>query len=121
MAVRFLDYGMVNFSVFQLSLKWTNSPILAEPKLMGALGNNILVRFLTNDDATQAERVYRLFRQAEANREVFFVLVVLELFWVLESAYGIARQEILDAVDALMQVPVLTFDSKVGDVVQYQQ
>ncbi|RDD29235.1 VapC toxin family PIN domain ribonuclease, partial [Prosthecochloris sp. ZM] len=31
---------------------------------MRALDTNILVRFLTNDDATQAERVYRLFRQA---------------------------------------------------------
>jgi len=81
---------------------------------MRALDTNILVRFLTNDDTTQAERVYRLFREAEERREVFIVPVpvVLELFWVLESAYGIARQEILDAVDALMQVPVLEFDAQ---------
>ncbi len=81
---------------------------------MRALDTNILVRFLTKDDSGQAERVYRLFRQAEESREVFIVPVpvVLELFWVLESAYGIARQEILDAVDALMQLPVLEFDAQ---------
>jgi len=81
---------------------------------MRALDTNILVRFLTNDDSGQAKRVYRLFREAEERREVFIVPVpvVLELFWVLESAYGIARQEILDAVDDLMQVPMLEFDAQ---------
>lgn len=81
---------------------------------MKALDTNILVRFLTKDDSNQAQRVYRLFRQAEESREVFIVPVpvVLELFWVLESAYGIARQEVLDAVDALMQLPVLEFDAQ---------
>ncbi len=81
---------------------------------MKALDTNILVRFLTNDDSGQAQRVYRLFRQAEESREIFIVPVpvVLELFWVLESAYGIARQEILDALDALLQLPVLEFDAQ---------
>jgi len=48
---------------------------------MKALDTNILVRFLTNDDAVQAKKVYQLFKNAEAKREHFFVplLVVLEL------------------------------------------
>lgn len=81
---------------------------------MRALDTNILVRFLTNDDSGQAKLVYRLFRQAEESREIFIVPVpvVLELFWVLESAYGIARKEILDALDAMLQLPVLEFDAR---------
>ena len=81
---------------------------------MRALDTNSLVRFLTNDDSGQAKLVYRLFRQAEESREIFIVPVpvVLELFWVLESAYGIARKEILDALDAMLQLPVLEFDTR---------
>lgn len=81
---------------------------------MRALDTNILVRFLTNDDSGQAKLVYRLFRQAEESREIFIVPVpvVLELFWVLDSAYGIPRKEILDAFDALLQLPVLEFDAQ---------
>ena len=60
---------------------------------MKALDTKILVRFLTKDDGAQAESVYRLFKTAEKNKEVFFVpvLVALELLWVLGSAYGISR------------------------------
>ena len=81
---------------------------------MKALDTNILVRFLTKDDGAQAERVYRLFKTAEENKEVFFVpvLVVLELLWVLESAYDISQQDILDAFDELLLLPVLEFDAQ---------
>ncbi len=81
---------------------------------MRALDTNILVRFLMNDDRRQAEKVYRLFKEAEKNKEVFFVSlpVVLELFWVLESACNIARKDILDAIDALLQMQILEFDAQ---------
>jgi len=81
---------------------------------MKALDTNVLVRFLTKDDRAQAERVYHLFKAAEENKEFFFVpvLVVLELVWVLESAYGISRKDILDAFDELLQLTVLEFDAQ---------
>jgi len=64
------------------------------------LDTNVLVRFLVRDDEQQAETIYRIFKQAETNKEALFVplLVVLETIWVLESVYKIPRQEILDSI-----------------------
>ncbi|NTW54957.1 MAG: type II toxin-antitoxin system VapC family toxin [Chlorobaculum sp.] len=79
---------------------------------MKALDTNILVRFLVNDDKLQAEKVYHLFREAESQKEVFLVPspVVLELLWVLQSAYAVSRDEILDALEHLLLLPILEFD-----------
>ena len=79
---------------------------------MIALDTNVLIRFLVRDDEKQAQIVYTRFKQAESARETFFVplLVVLETIWVLESAFGRSRQEILDAFDGLKSMPILEFE-----------
>ncbi|ACF43542.1 PIN domain-containing protein [Pelodictyon phaeoclathratiforme] len=81
---------------------------------MNALDTNILVRFLVRDDAGQADRVYRLFKTAETEKTAFLVSipVLLELIWVLDSAYEIQRQEILDALGELLLLPILVFDAQ---------
>ena len=38
--------------------------------------------------------------------------VLLETVWVLESVYRIPRQEILDAVDAMLMMPILEFEAQ---------
>ena len=38
--------------------------------------------------------------------------MLLELFWVLESVYEIPREDILDALDALMAMPILNFEAQ---------
>ena len=79
---------------------------------MKALDANILVRFLTNDDEKQAQKVYVILKQAEQDKETLFVpqLVVLELIWVLESAYQVSRKHILDAISGLLLMPILKFE-----------
>ena len=81
---------------------------------MKALDTNVLVRFLVRDDKRQAETIYRVFKKAESDREVFFVplLVVLETVWVLESVYKIPRKEILDSVNELILMPILKFETQ---------
>ncbi len=81
---------------------------------MKALDTNVLVRFLVRDDKRQAETIYRVFKKAESDREVFFVplLVVIETVWVLESVYKIPRQEILDSVNELILMPILKFETQ---------
>ena len=81
---------------------------------MKALDTNALVRFLVRDDERQAETIYRIFKQAESDKEVFFVplLVVLETVWVLESVYMIPRQEILDSINELLLMPILEFEAQ---------
>jgi predicted nucleic-acid-binding protein len=81
---------------------------------MKALDTNVLVRFLVRDDERQAQAVYKRFKQSETNREVLFIplLVVLETIWVLESAYEVTRQEILESVNDLLLMPILEFESQ---------
>jgi len=44
---------------------------------MKAVDTNVLVRFLVRDDEKQAKAVYRKFKQAEANKEVLFIPVLV--------------------------------------------
>ena len=81
---------------------------------MKAVDTNVLVRFLVGDDERQAKVVYAIFKEAERAREQFFVpmTVVLELLWVLESAYEVSRRDILEAITELMLMPILKFESQ---------
>jgi len=80
---------------------------------MKGIDTNILVRFLVGDDENQAKKVYKIFKKAEAEKKELFVsvLVVLELIWVLESAYGISRSEILDSIGSLLLMPIFKFEN----------
>ncbi len=81
---------------------------------MMAVDTNVLVRFLVADDEVQSRAVYTLFKKAEEQRMPYFVSlpVVLELFWVLESAYERSRKEIADAVEGLLRMPVLKVEGE---------
>ena len=85
---------------------------------MIAVDTNVVVRFLVRDDEKQAARARQRFKLAEAQRERLHIplLVLLELIWVLESAYDRTRLEILDAIQAMRQMPVFEFEA--DDVVE---
>ena len=80
---------------------------------MIAVDTNVIVRFLVRDDEKQAEVARRRLKQAEGRRELLFVplLVMLETIWVLESAYDKSRSEILEAIQAMRQMPVFDFEA----------
>ena len=81
---------------------------------MKALDTNVLVRFLVKDDERQSEIVYRAFKQAETDKNTFFVplLVVLETLWVLDSVYNTARNDILDSINEVLLMPILKFEAQ---------
>ena len=80
---------------------------------MTAVDTHVIVRFLVRDDEKQAEAARRRFKQAERERERLRIplLVVLELVWVLESAYRKTRTEILDCLRDMRQMPVFAFEA----------
>lgn len=80
--------------------------------MMKALDTNILVRFLTGDDPEQAQIVLDTFTSAEKEKTKLFVpvAVILETVWVLESAYEIPRDEIIEAISDLLLLPILEFE-----------
>ena len=67
---------------------------------MIAVDTNILVRYLVADDRLQAERAGALI---EESRGVFVGQVVLcELVWVLEGAYGAKKSDLLSTLRGLL-------------------
>ena len=80
---------------------------------MIALDTNILIRFLVRDDKKQAELVYARFAQAEKTGEQLFVplLVLQETIWVLESVYELSRPDVLCAIEDLLHLPILKFET----------
>jgi predicted nucleic-acid-binding protein len=81
---------------------------------MKGLDTNILIRFLVRDDEKQSQAVYRLFKNSEKSRETLFVplLVVLETIWVLEAVYAVSREDILDAFETLLLMPLFVFEAQ---------
>lgn len=79
---------------------------------MIGLDTNILARFLMDDDEKQSKKVYELFKKTEADKIELFVpfVVILELIWVLDSAYAITRSDILDSISDLLLMPILKFE-----------
>lgn len=74
---------------------------------MLAIDTNVLVRYLTNDHPEQSPRA----RAAVEGQAVFVaVTVMLEAEWVLRSAYGYERAEVVRALRAFGGLPTVTIE-----------
>jgi len=69
------------------------------------LDTNLLVRYLTEDDSRQAVAAVKEIEGAGKKGEKLVVqpLVLCELAWVLESAYGVGKKELLDVFDRILR------------------
>lgn len=81
---------------------------------MAALDTNILVRWLTNDDVAQSAIVERVLDDAIGNEDRLFVTVtvMLELEWVLRSKYRYDKPQVMAALNALLDVTELEFQTE---------
>jgi len=81
---------------------------------VAALDTNILVRFLVQDDAAQGEAAARLIRSGVQAGGLLFVpvTVLLELEWVLRSAFGFDKASVLQALFQLLGSFELAFESE---------
>lgn len=78
---------------------------------MKAVDTNVLVRFLVQDDETQAQIATNLLNDAEMLKQPLFVsnVVLLELMWVLRSVYDVPREAILSSLNELLSMMALEF------------
>lgn len=78
---------------------------------MIGIDTNILIRYLTRDDAAQYRATMNLLTRKAAT---FFVpdLVLIEADWVLSSLYDWSRDEIADAFARLLHVHHLQFEDE---------
>jgi predicted nucleic-acid-binding protein len=79
--------------------------------MMTALDTNVLVRYLTQDDAAQFRTVMQML---ERPRAMFFVcdLVLIEADWVLRSLYDWSGAEVADAFARLTTIHNLVFENE---------
>jgi len=69
------------------------------------LDTNVLVRYLTVDDPRQAAAAVKEIEGTGKKDEKRIVqpLVLCELAWVLESAYGVGKKELLDVFERILR------------------
>jgi len=78
---------------------------------MTGLDTNVLVRFLVEDDADQTARAARSIERCAGSGDALYVsdVVVCEVVWVMQSAYEIAKPEIIRVVGTLLKARQLAF------------
>lgn len=81
---------------------------------MRALDTNVLVRYVTNDDALQATAVEHLFAECHRNREHLFIStpVMCELVWVLKNGLRQPKGEIVKMIDGLIEDDLFQIEHK---------
>lgn len=70
---------------------------------MIGLDTNVLVRYIMQDDASQAELATKLIESLTVDESGFVPLVALiELVWVLSSAFDLVRSQVVQALETLL-------------------
>lgn len=79
---------------------------------MIAVDTNVLVRYFAQDHPTQSRAAGRFLEKTLSPDQPGFisVAVLLELNWVLQSAYGSSSVQIREIVDGLLQLPTLVVE-----------
>ena len=81
---------------------------------MIGLDTNVLVRYLTQDDAIQSPKATQIIehRLTESNPGFVSVVAMVETVWVLDRAYGLASQDIAEAIERMLQIEVLVVEKE---------
>ncbi len=78
---------------------------------MTGLDTNILVRYIMQDDAKQAKLATKLVESLNDESPGFVSLVsIVELSWVLETAFNLSRSQIVEVFQSFMGVDALKLE-----------
>jgi predicted nucleic-acid-binding protein len=81
---------------------------------MIGLDSNILVRYVTQDDPIQAAQATALIEHRLSDNELGFISVVAiaETVWVLERSYRFRSEQIVDAIEHILQAETLVVENE---------
>lgn len=81
---------------------------------MRGLDANVLVRYLVQDDVGQAARATRCIEEATRSGEpcAINLVVLCEMVWVLESAYGVAKNELVRVIEKILMTRQFDVEEK---------
>ena len=78
---------------------------------MIGLDSNVLVRYIMQDDAKQSLKATRLVESLTIDAPGFVsVISIVEFGWVLSSAYGLTREQLGQALEALLRTKEIVID-----------
>lgn len=79
---------------------------------MIGLDTNLIVRYLTQDDADQSKKANDIIEKAaESGLQLWICQITLcETVWVLERGYKLPKQEILHILHELLQIPEIKIE-----------
>ncbi|MBM3297458.1 MAG: type II toxin-antitoxin system VapC family toxin [Candidatus Aminicenantes bacterium] len=81
---------------------------------MIGLDTNLLVRYIAQDDPGQSKKAAQEIDKALSAGEMFFIadIVICELVWVLETAYGYDRRDIAPVLENVLRTKQFQFENK---------
>ena len=81
---------------------------------MNAVDTNVLVRYLVQDDPAQGQKAASYFLAVAAAGDQLLIgnIVLCEMVWVLDSAYGYTKPEIADVIERILQTGAFRFEGK---------
>src|SRR4030042_3592638 len=81
---------------------------------MKGMDTNVLVRYLVRDDKEQAAKASAYIQKVIASGEDCFInhIVLCELIWVLESAYGYKKREITTVLEKILMTKQFEIELK---------
>ena len=81
---------------------------------MIGLDTNVLVRYLTQDEPSQARKATRVIEEGAQEDSALFItaVVMCELVWVLESAYGYGRDQVAPVLEQILRTRQFCFEEK---------
>lgn len=75
---------------------------------MRAVDTNVIIRYVTNDDARQGDRARRLIE----GTDIFVpVSVLLETEWILRSVYDLKSQAVSETLRRFVRLPTVRLES----------
>jgi predicted nucleic-acid-binding protein len=82
---------------------------------MIGIDTNVLVRLIVADDARQTTAARNFIRDRCTSEDPGFVssVVLAETAWTLAAGYGYTRQQIADAIEAIMETVQLQIESSI--------
>ena len=81
---------------------------------MIGLDTNILVRYLTQDDAAQSAKAAEIIERQLTEQSPGFlsVVVMVETVWVLDRAYRLPTNQIAAAIERILQTDVFSVENE---------
>ena len=80
---------------------------------MIGLDTNVLVRYIMQDDVKQSAKATKVIESLTVNTPGYVSLVAMvELSWVLSVSYGLTRDQVAQAIDALLRTKEIVVESK---------